>query len=275
MKRTFSKTRLSAAEWEGWLGKREYWKLFESYCEGCYVIESVLFYRDVHSYQRKAAEMTGKIEWMLKQNGYRGEEEHRASASQESKREENETLPTITIEDVPQHILTEWKELQDISAKIYEIYILAPTAPLEINIPATARQAIQKKLGIKCSNTSFKAPVTFASGSATPMAVSAVTTGTVVNVPAPLAAAAAAAEHITPVFPEVWLLPPSEAMRKMHEIENIFTEALDVITNLISSDIFPRFKKTDSYKVIKSTSISSLRRRAAMEAVDNPSVAPV
>jgi hypothetical protein len=53
------------------------------------------------------------------------------------------------------------------------------------------------------------------------------------------------------LFPDVWSMPEEDAVKAMNEIVALYDPCLEVVSNLLTSDVFPRFKNTDAYRKMK------------------------
>jgi hypothetical protein len=146
----------------------------------------------------------------------------------------------------PQSIVDEWHtELFKHTTMIYDMYI-APSAPLEVNIPATMRASIERHLGIgihgkrglmlrmkKWSSRSSRNLVT----------TNTTTRGGDVN-----QSRRASVRHVMiPPFPDFWVLPDKESEELVRGVTHIYDQAFNEVCHLIRRDIFPRFRKSSEY----------------------------
>ena len=106
-----------------------------------------------------------------------------------------------------------WCKMYEEACYIYKLFIKVPTAPLEINIPSETRQKLFKTLKFSTFQENL-----FVS------------------------------TDIVPMFKDISHLNNIEAIEIVNEYMNAFDEAIDVISNIIHTDIFPRFKKKGIYK---------------------------
>ena len=97
---------------------------------------------------------------------------------------------------------------------IYDMYIKIPTAPLEVNIPGTVRMKIYRSFDLVGDAVKWDK-------------------STII-------------QHL-PSFPAFVDLPATEAMESLDRLSQAYKEAMKIISKLIATDIFPRFRKSNEY----------------------------
>jgi hypothetical protein len=125
---------------------------------------------------------------------------------------------------------------------------------LEVNIPAATRLQIQDLLLDDANRVT--AGATAASTVVSSAAVVPVITGG--QTPADNGAGyftnfAPRNKKFVESFPEVWRMSPEMSMQAIDDVEHLFDDALLAVAKLITTDIFPRFKRTALYHKGKAT----------------------
>lgn len=133
------------------------------------------------------------------------------------------------------------KQLHELATQIYEFYIQTPDAPMEVNISHTCRSEIMSVLHIAEES---KKPE---SGRASLIQV----------------------QVTIPEFEGV-----AQDMAKCIEIVHVFDMAAAQITRVISTDIFPRFRKSPMYAVAKASHEEKLRIRQLLRPMTSMNLLP-
>ena len=180
-------------DWKLFLTDKKLSGVFGKWCDDNYVGENFHFYIDVERYHELCAKMNSLFV---------------ESASMES--------PSVTFGE---DFLSTSAEVLQLVQYIYELYIKVPSAPLEINIPASVTLQINNTLCI---------PGSYLTGSISKF----------------------------PNFMDPVKFSGDDKFQKMNEIFEVFDEALATVLKIIETDVMPRFRRSAEHAVcLKSLSV--------------------
>jgi hypothetical protein len=252
-----NKTTVAEQEWEVWLNDKEFSAAFKPWCVSNFVVENIMFYQDVQKRKVLANKVKSKVMWLLGVCAQAGD--------------------TMTMDSISEYN----GELHELTVMIYEVYIQVPNAPMEVNIPASCREEIERRLGLllltkdqlipaltRRLSDSMRNKFNVFNGS---RGVDRSGGGIVDAVGGALNQGDESSAHgervlTIPPFPDLSVLTVDAVARKLEDINCIFDDALKVVSHLISTDVFPRFKRSRTYAEVK--------KRAAEAALPSRSVLP-
>ena len=212
-------------DWLYWLNEETLKPLFLEYCQKSMVMENINFYRDVILYKKKF----DQLDKLLKEIKAPSSPRKNINSTKANNNGDNNSPSTIkkqqpTMEiklnpDNPFDISVSrvvsnledslWSLIYEDCCRIYNLYIILPHAPSEINIPDGVRKKFYKSLAITmvkdCSSS-------------------------------------------IPPFSDILRLKTDEARKIISKYVNVYDSSLSVIIKTIETDIFTRFKRTDIFK---------------------------
>ena len=180
--------------WKFWLENKKLKEIFFHFSVQCYVSENIMFYEDILNYNKNG----NHLQKLIVNNNINNN---------------NNKMSDIEIQL--------WCQMYEEACRIYKLYIKIPTAPLEINIPATVREDIYHIFRFHNKH------------------------GHVVT------------DEI-PIFPDISNLKSNDALFVIKPYLLAFDTALATIAEAIDRDIFPRFKNNKAFNAAVTEFIDNL-----------------